>query len=125
MTVRRELPARRKHRTTKLRVLSPEPRTVYLSLHHDPEPGEVFIRVRGANVPDETIALYDVLARMISIALQHGAPLEKIGAMLEGVQCSPSGPVQGDARIKFCRSVPDLIGRYLTLEAESGGEARR
>jgi hypothetical protein len=116
MTARRELPDRRTHVTAKLRVVGPHPRTLYLSIHDDPEPGEVFIRVRGANVPDETIALYDVLARMMSLALQHGAPLSKVGAMLEGVQCLPAGPVQGDARIRFCRSLPDAIGRFLLLE---------
>lgn len=118
MTTRRALPNRREHTTVKLKILGPEARTVYLTLHDDPEPAEVFIRVRGANVPDEAIALYDVLARMMSLALQHGAPLAKVGAMLEGVQASPAGPVQGDERVRFCRSVPDLIGRYLGLEAE-------
>lgn len=78
----------------------------------------MFLRVRGANLPDEVIALYDVLARMMSLALQYGAPLAKVGAMLEGVQASPAGPVQGDDRIRFCRSLPDLIGRYLLAEAK-------
>lgn len=125
MTKRRILPSRRSHVTAKLRVLGPNPRTVYLTLHDDLEPGEVFIRVRGANVSDEVIALYDVLARMMSLALQHGAPLAKIGAMLEGVHCPPGGPVQGDARLKFCRSLPDLIGKYLIAEADGppGGTA--
>lgn len=121
MTERRELPPRREHVTTKLRILGPQPRTVYVTVHDDPEPGEVFLRVRGANLPDEVIALYDVLARMMSLALQYGAPLAKIGAMLDGVQASPAGPVQGDDRIRFCRSLPDLIGRYLLTEH---GEAR-
>lgn len=117
MSPRRPLPTRREHVTTKLRILGPSPRTVYVSLHNDPEPAEVFIRVKGRNLPDEVIALYDVLARMMSLALQHGASLAKVGAMLDGVRSSPAGPVQGDSRIKFCRSVPDLIGRLLTVEA--------
>lgn len=130
MSTRRKLPPRREHVTTKLRVLGPQPRTVYVTLHDDPEPAEVFIRVRGANLPDEVLALYDVLARMVSLALQSGAPLAKVAAMLEGVQASPAGPVQGDGRLRFCRSVPDLIGRSLRLEAEDlrrregGGAAR-
>ncbi len=119
MAERLELPNRREHVTTKFRILGPQPRTVYVALHDDHEPAEVFIRIRGADLPDETIALYDVLARMMSLALQHGAPLARVGTMLEGVQCSPAGPAQGDARIRFCRSVPDLIGKYLTLEATS------
>lgn len=69
----------------KFRVLSVPPRTVYVSLHADPQPAEVFIRVHGDVLPDEVLALYDCLARLISLALQYGAPLAKVGAMLEGV----------------------------------------
>jgi hypothetical protein len=115
---RRQLPARRTHVTRKLRVCAPQPRTLYLSLHDDPSPAEVFLRVRGANLPDEVIALYDCLARMMSLALQYGAPLAKVGAMLEGVHCSPAGPVQDDPHLHFCRSLPDLIGRALLQEAD-------
>jgi ribonucleoside-diphosphate reductase alpha chain len=114
MSGRRELPARRELITQKFQIAGR--RTLYVTVHDDPVPAEVFLRVRGADCPDEIVALYDCLARMMSLALQHGAPLSKIGHMLEGVQASPAGPVQGDARIRFCRSLPDLIGRHLLIE---------
>ncbi len=59
---------------------------------------------------------YDVLGRLASLALQYGAPLEKVGEMLMGAKFEPAGPVQLHARIKNCTSLPDLIGRHLLAE---------
>jgi ribonucleoside-diphosphate reductase alpha chain len=42
--------------------------------------------------------------------------LEKVGEMLLGVKFEPAGPVVGHPTIKFCSSLPDLIGRHLLVE---------
>ena len=113
-TERRDLPSRRNHRTQKVRIAGQ--RTAYVSVHDDPAPAELFIRVRGVDCTSEVVGLYDVLGRLASLALQYGAPLEKVGEMLMGTKFEPAGPVQLHARIKNCTSLPDLIGRHLLVE---------
>jgi len=68
------------------------------------------------------IDLYDVIARLMSIALQYGAPLAKIGYLLSDAQFEPCGPVSHHARLKHCSSLPDLIGRHLLVEYCGGEE---
>lgn len=61
----------------------------------------------------ETVALYDCLARLASVALQYGAPVQTIGALLSGVKVEPAGLVTGHPTIHFCSSLPDAIGQHL------------
>ena len=69
-------------------------RTVYLSTQDSSPPLELFVRVRGTDVSAETVALYDCLARLVSIALQHGAPLETVGRPRRSKpQCLRPGPI--------------------------------
>lgn len=111
---RRSLPARRHHVTQKVRIAGQ--RTLYLSVHDDPRPAEIFLRLKGPDCSSELIGLYDVIARLMSIALQYGAPLEKVGDLLAGAKFAPCGPVSGHDRLKHCSSLPDLIGRHLLVE---------
>lgn len=113
-TPRRELPSRRNHRTQKVRIAGQ--RTAYLSVHDDPNPAELFIRVRGVDCTSEVVGLYDIVGRLASLALQYGAPLEKVGEMLLGAKFEPAGPVSLHPRIRNCTSLPDLIGRHLLVE---------
>ena len=105
------LPSRRASLTQKVRVGNR--RTLYLSTHDAPSPLELFVRVRGQDCTAETVALYDILARLVSVALQHGAPLETVGALLSGVKVEPAGLVTGHPTIHFCSSLPDAIGQHL------------
>jgi len=114
ISARRSLPTRRAHVTQKFRIAGQ--RTLYVSVHEDAAPAELFLRLKGADCSSELIGLYDVTARLMSIALQHGAPLEQLGDLLSGAQFAPCGPVSGHDRLKACTSLPDLIGRYLLLE---------
>jgi hypothetical protein len=114
MRVRRALPARRNHITQKVKVAGQ--RTLYLSVHDDAHPAEVFLRLKGTDCSSELIGLYDVIARLMSLALQYGAPLEKVGDLLAGAQFAPCGPVSGHDHLKHCTSLPDLIGRHLLVE---------
>ena len=113
-TERRELPARREQVTQKVRIGGK--RTLYVSVHADEHPGELFLRVKGRDCTSETIALYDILARLASLALQYGTPLEKLADMLAHTKFEPCGPVLDHSRIKFCTSIPDFIGRHLLVE---------
>ncbi len=114
MTERRELPARREQVTQKVRIGGK--RTLYVSVHTDEHTGELFLRMKCHDCTSETIALYDILARLGSLALQYGAPLAKVADMLHQTKFEPCGPVEGHQRIKFCSSVPDFIGRHLLVE---------
>lgn len=113
MNHRLELSPRRNHITQKVRIAG---RTLYISVHDDPSPAELFLRVKGSDCTSETIALYDVIARLMSVALQYGASLEKLGDLLAGAKFAPCGPVSGHDRLKHCTSLPDLIGRHLLVE---------
>ena len=108
------MPNRRNHMTQKVKVGGQ--RTLYISVHEDAQPAELFVRIKGEGCTSEVIALYDVIARLASLALQYGAPLEKVAGMLHNTQFAPGGPVTGHPRIKHCTSVPDLIGRHLLIE---------
>jgi hypothetical protein len=108
------LPPRRHRITQKVRIAGQ--RTLYISVHDHDQPAEIFLRLKGRDCSSELIGLYDVIARLISLALQYGAPLEKIGDLLAGAKFAPCGPVSGHDRLKFCSSLPDLIGRHLLGE---------
>ena len=66
----RPLPARRYHVTQKVKIAGR--RTLYISVHDDEHPAEIFLRVKGPACTSELIGLYDVIARLMSLALQHG-----------------------------------------------------
>ena len=114
MSTRLALPARRHHITQKVKIAGQ--RTLYLSVHDDERPAEIFLRVKGPDCSSELIGLYDVIARLMSLALQCGAPLEKVGDLLAGAKFKPCGAVSGNDRLKHCSSLPDLIGRHLLVE---------
>jgi ribonucleoside-diphosphate reductase alpha chain len=113
-SARRSLPARRNHITQKVRIAGQ--RTLYLSVHDDEHPAEIFPRLKGSDCSSKLIGLYDVIARLMSLALQYGAPLEKLGDLLGGAKFAPCGPVSGHERLKSCTSLPNLIGRHLLVE---------
>ena len=92
---RRALPSRRNHITQKIKVAGQ--RTLYISVHDDEQPAEIFLRLKGADCSSELIGLYDVIARLMSLALQYGAPLEKVGDLLADAKFA-CGPVSGHDR---------------------------
>jgi hypothetical protein len=73
---RRYLPSRRNHITQKVRIAG---RTLYISVHDGPSPAELFLRVKGTDCTPELIGLYDVIARLTSVALQYGHLSRKAG----------------------------------------------
>lgn len=114
MNQRVALPSRRHHITQKVRIA--DQRTLYISVHDDQAPAEIFLRVKGPDCTPETIGLYDVIARLISIVRQCGASLETVGDLFTGAQFPPFGPVSGHDRLKHCSSLSDLIRLHLFVE---------
>ena len=113
-TKRRDLPARREQVTQKVRIGGQ--RTLYVSVHNDPHPAEIFLRIKGKDCTSEIINLFDVLARVSSKALQYGMPLEELGELLYQTKCEPAGAVELHPRIRMCTSLTDYIGRHLLIE---------
>lgn len=107
---RRSLPPRRNHITQKVRIANL--RTLYIAIYNDARSAEIFLRLKGSDCFPELIGLYDVVARLMSLALQYGAPLETIGDLLAGAQFAPCGPVSGHDRLKHFTSLPDLVVEY-------------
>lgn len=109
---RKKLPNRRNHITQRVRIGGK--RTLYLSVDDETTPSEIFIRIRG-ETGDEKVCLYDVIARLISLAIQEGIALEAVAERLLGTRMEPAGPVVGDESIKFCDGTLDFVGRHLLL----------
>lgn len=109
---RKKLPSRRSHITQRVRIGGK--RTLYLSVDDDNSPSELFIRIRG-EAGSEKVTCYDVIARLISLAIQEGVPIADIAERLHGTRAEPAGPVDGDDRVKFCDGTIDYIGRHLLI----------
>ena len=60
MIHRRPLPNRRHHITQKARITGQC--ALYISVHDDAHPTEIFLHVKGADCSSELIGLYDVIA---------------------------------------------------------------
>ena len=86
-------------------------------MHDDAQPAEVFLRVKGLDCTSELVNLYDVVARLMSLALQQGASIETVGNLLAGVKFVLCGPVSGHDCLKHCTRLPDLIGPFATCTA--------
>lgn len=109
---RKKLPARRNHITQRVRIGGK--RTLYLSVDDEKEPSEIFLRIRGETGEEKTCC-YDVIARLMSLALQEGVSIEAIANRLHGTKTEPAGPVDGDDRIKYCNGSLDFVGRWLLI----------
>jgi ribonucleoside-diphosphate reductase alpha chain len=82
----------------------------------------LFIRVKGKDCTAEVVGLYDVIARLVSLSLQYGAPISKVGDLLLNTKFEPAGAVQGHESIRFCSSLVDLVGKHLLIECGGGRE---
>ena len=70
MSPRHLLPNRREHFAQKVKIAGQC--ALYISTHDDKRPAEIFLRVKGSDCSSELIGLYDVIARLMSLALQYG-----------------------------------------------------
>ena len=92
--------------------------------------GEITIYLRTGEYPDGTLgeifidldktgstlrATMNCFAIMVSMALQHGVPLEKITDKFLFTKFEPAGMVQHNEDIKQCSSIIDLIFKDLAI----------
>lgn len=85
---------------------------VYVTVNDYPDgrPGEIFFRV-GKSGGLASGAL-DAVGIVLSIALQHGVPLEAFTSKLRGMKFPPAGFTK-DPKYETAGSVLDLVARYL------------
>lgn len=75
--------------------------------------GEIFLKVdRQGSLAS---GAFDGFAIGMSIALQHGVPVEAFTSKMVGMQFEPAG-ITGDKDYPMARSVLDLVGRWLRDE---------
>ncbi len=67
------------------------------------------------------LRVYDVVAILISLCLQHGVPLRTIVDKLKYQNMQPNG-VTDNNEIPMCKSIPDYIGRWLEAKYLKGDE---
>lgn len=81
-----------------------------VGLYPDGKPGELFITMGKEGTFASGLA--DAFAKMVSIALQYGVPLENVIRQLRHMRFSPEG-FTGDPDIPTASSVADFLARWL------------
>ncbi len=94
---------------------------VTVGLYPDGRVGEIFFRVtkEGSTVN----GLMDSLGLSMSMALQHGVPLKDLVRKLAHLRFEPAG-MTNNPRVRFARSIPDYVARWLALEFLSEEDRR-
>ena len=94
---------------------------VTVGLYPDGRPGEIFFRVtkEGSTVN----GLMDSLGISMSMALQHGVPLKDLVRKLAHMRFEPAGATN-NPKIRFAKSIPDYVARWLAIEFLSEEERR-
>ena len=94
---------------------------VTVGLYPDGRVGEIFFRVtkEGSTVN----GLMDSLGISMSMALQHGVPLKDLVRKLAHLRFEPAGATN-NPKIRFAKSIPDYVARWLALEFLSEEERR-
>lgn len=114
MSQRQRLPARRRSTHYHLTLASA---SLHIRLGYYPSGavGELWIDLHKEGAPFRFVL--SQLARMASLALQCGAPVEDVVRMLCGGLSTPSGMVEGHPTIVEATSIPDLMGLVLSAGA--------
>jgi ribonucleoside-diphosphate reductase alpha chain len=86
---------------------------ITVGLYRDGTPGEVYII--GNRTGSTTRGYLDTIGLLFSLALQYGAPLDKVVEKLTGTRFEPSG-ITGNGDIPVATSVVDYISRWLRRE---------
>jgi len=83
---------------------------LHVGLYPDGQPGEIFITM--AKEGSTISGLMDSFALVVSIALQHGVPLQVLIDKLSHTRFEPSGWTH-NSKIGYAKSVMDYVARYL------------
>jgi ribonucleoside-diphosphate reductase alpha chain len=95
-----------------------------VGMYEDGQPGEIFVSM--AKEGSTISGLMDSFAKAISLALQHGVPLELLVDKFAHTRFEPSGFSQ-HPKIGYAKSIMDYIFRWLRIkfsEAEQGEVAQ-
>lgn len=114
---RKRLPARRKGYNQKIVIHSRAGRVVvHLRTGEYPDGtlGEFFADVSSHADPGLR-AMVNMWCVAVSLALQHGCPLDTLADMYTFTKFEPSGPVKGHSRLRMCTSIADAIFRDLAI----------
>lgn len=117
MSAHTPLPPERLSLTHKFRVGALK---VYLTvgMYPDGRLGEVFIR--SDRMGSLARHAFSLLATIISVALQHGVPLERITSKMVNTCGDPAG-YTGNPEIPYARSIADYVGRWLATHFGTQG----
>lgn len=86
---------------------------ITVGFYEDGTPGEIFLRV--AKIGSTVQGLLDNLALSVSVALQHGIPLDTYVDKFTFQRFEPAG-MTNNSEIPIAHSLPDYIFRWLALK---------
>jgi ribonucleoside-diphosphate reductase alpha chain len=91
---------------------------ITVGLYQDGSPGEIFVRM--AKEGSVIAGLMDSFATAISLALQHGVPLQVLIEKFKGTRFEPSG-FTGNQEIPIATSIMDYLFRWLAIRFPTDG----
>jgi len=91
---------------------------VTVGLYEDGTPGEIFVRM--AKEGSSIAGLMDSFATAVSLALQHGVPLQILVDKFKGTRFEPSG-FTGNQEIPIATSIMDYLFRWLSIRFPTDG----
>ena len=90
-----------------------------VGVYEDGSPGEIFVRM--AKEGSTISGLMDSFATVVSLALQHGVPLEVLCGKFSHTRFEPSG-WSGNPKIGYATSLMDYLFRWLELKFITGNQ---
>ncbi len=109
---RRRLPDERRSLTHKFKIGGHEG-YLTVGMYEDGQPGEIFVTM--AKEGSAISGLMDSFATAVSLALQHGVPLQLLVDKFSHTRFEPSG-WSGSAEIGYAKSIMDYLFRWLGLK---------
>ncbi len=109
---RRRLPDERQSLTHKFKIGGHEG-YLTVGMYEDGQPGEIFVTM--AKEGSTISGVMDSFATAISLALQHGVPLQLLVDKFSHTRFEPSG-WSGSAEIGYAKSIMDYLFRWLGLK---------
>jgi ribonucleoside-diphosphate reductase alpha chain len=110
--LRRRLPDERRAITHHFSIAGQEG-YLTVGVYDDGAPGEIFVRM--AKEGSTISGLMDSIATLVSLALQHGVPLEVLCAKFSHTRFEPSG-WSGSPKIGYATSLMDYLFRWMELK---------
>jgi ribonucleoside-diphosphate reductase alpha chain len=110
--VRRRLPDERRAITHHFSIAGQEG-YLTVGVYDDGSPGEIFVRM--AKEGSTISGLMDSFATVVSLALQHGVPLDVLCAKFSHTRFEPSG-WSGNPKIGYATSLMDYLFRWMELK---------